>query len=603
MTLLLQNLTIRPESVQSLYASYLAAGFLVNRRYQRKLVWSIEEKRAFIDSLKSGYPVPLFLFAELPHGSETIFEIIDGMQRLNAIFAFLEGEFDVGGKYFDLETIPETKTQLDDKLLLQSLPKLDSNDCRKIVTYQCPLSVTRNKTDDEIDEIFRRINSHGKHLSRQELRQAGSTGHFAELVRKTAARIRGDVSASDRLDLAKMKQISITNRDLPYGIDVGKMFWVENKILTGDQVRESRDEELIADVLGYVLLDPKPPSRTDVLNEYYSDFRTEDGKERYEQIERSVQKHTETSLIARYMRIHDELREILTQSGKPFNQLMFPSAGSRVPRYFQVVFLALYDLIVLEGNRVYAPQQLVEKLDGIGEKHIQISEGGKWAATERENNVAAVKGIIKSAFRKAKETDPAIDSWVTEFENILTQSSTENNLYEWKQGLHRIVSPYEYDKDVVSQIAKTLSAMANRGPGTNGYVMIGVTDDLRTADQIKREHKIEAKKFRHFSIFGIDHEAKIASYRKGLDSYFQHVQQEIKNQPLTVAYRDKILSDMRLFQYFDRHIVLLKVTAIDEPCAFNDEYYQRSGSNADKFEGEGLKQLFKRFYGSGGHHT
>ena len=70
-----QDLAIRGESVERIYNYYLQSNFLVNRRYQRKLVWSIEEKQAFIDSIQQGFPIPLILVAEV----KSQFEIIDGM--------------------------------------------------------------------------------------------------------------------------------------------------------------------------------------------------------------------------------------------------------------------------------------------------------------------------------------------------------------------------------------------------------------------------------------------------------------------------------------------------------------------------------------------
>lgn len=83
-----QDLTNRNESVERVYGFNAENRFLVNRRYQRKLVWSIDEKRAFVDSLRQGFPVPLILLADVQHDEEDRFEIIDGMQRLNAIIAF-----------------------------------------------------------------------------------------------------------------------------------------------------------------------------------------------------------------------------------------------------------------------------------------------------------------------------------------------------------------------------------------------------------------------------------------------------------------------------------------------------------------------------------
>lgn len=103
----MQELTVRSESVQRIYNYYLEHTLIVNRRYQRKLVWSIEEKASFIDSIINSYPVPLILLAESKNEDKLILEIIDGMQRLNAITAFIENEFAVGGKYFDLEAMAE----------------------------------------------------------------------------------------------------------------------------------------------------------------------------------------------------------------------------------------------------------------------------------------------------------------------------------------------------------------------------------------------------------------------------------------------------------------------------------------------------------------
>lgn len=80
-------------SVQMAYQYYIENKFIVNRKYQRKLVWTMEEKAAFIDSLQKFYSVPLFLFANKNIEGVTSFEIIDGMQRLNAIMAFIENEY------------------------------------------------------------------------------------------------------------------------------------------------------------------------------------------------------------------------------------------------------------------------------------------------------------------------------------------------------------------------------------------------------------------------------------------------------------------------------------------------------------------------------
>ena len=72
--------------VSQAYRLYRSGNLLVNRKYQRKLIGSVDEKEKLIGSILNGYPIPLILLAERPqvHGSGK-YEIIDGMQRLNAI--------------------------------------------------------------------------------------------------------------------------------------------------------------------------------------------------------------------------------------------------------------------------------------------------------------------------------------------------------------------------------------------------------------------------------------------------------------------------------------------------------------------------------------
>lgn len=93
----------RPMTVNEAYRLYRSGNLLVNRKYQRKLVWTVSEKEKLIGSILLKYPIPLILLAERPqiHGSGK-YEIIDGMQRLNAIFSFIENTFPFEKEYFDI---------------------------------------------------------------------------------------------------------------------------------------------------------------------------------------------------------------------------------------------------------------------------------------------------------------------------------------------------------------------------------------------------------------------------------------------------------------------------------------------------------------------
>ena len=300
---------ISGKTLERSFEEYREGMFLVNRRYQRKLVWSLEEKKDFIDSMENGYPVPSFLFAVAEYKNKKRYEIIDGMQRLNAVFSFLENEFPtIDGHYFDLSSTAITKELLDSGELKQNEPILDRKKSVAIASYELPFSIYEESNTRIIDEVFRRINANGKHLSRQEIRQAGSTSEFAQLVRELATMLRGDVSHADVLLLSSMKDISI-QQDGPYGIKPEDVFWVKENIIDKKDLRLSLDEEIIADLLGAILSDVTPPSRVSVLDGYYN-YDEQESDNRGSKVEKQL--HTVGIDHARnqFLFIIDEIKKI-----------------------------------------------------------------------------------------------------------------------------------------------------------------------------------------------------------------------------------------------------------------------------------------------------
>jgi len=145
------------EKINNLFKdAYKRHLILVNRKYQRKLVWTIEEKRAFIDTLLHGYPVPLFLFAKTGNGKER--EIIDDLQRLDAIFSLIKQEFPVkweGKEYYcNRDALFCTSGDFE-----QNYPVLDFDFCMQFGEYELPTTTTDFEDTDIINEIFKRINS------------------------------------------------------------------------------------------------------------------------------------------------------------------------------------------------------------------------------------------------------------------------------------------------------------------------------------------------------------------------------------------------------------------------------------------------------------
>lgn len=590
------DLSIKGESIQSLYGSYLKETFLVNRRYQRKLVWTIEEKRSFIDSIVNGYPVPLVLLAEVKTDTGRKLEIIDGMQRMNAIMSFIDQEFDLQGNYFDLDTMADTKLLKDSAHIVQKNKVLDRKKCAEIVRYQIPLSVYQESGGNDIDEIFRRLNSGGRHLSKQELRQAGAVSKFASIVRKLASNIRGDSSASDILDLKSMNNISITNRNLDYGVPIEDIFWVKNNIITKEALRQSQDEEIIADIVAWVSTDKGLRSSSDILNQLYN-FNIDDSEEKSisSAIELQIQKINEEKVISNIQFVFDEIIDIISRSGKTFNSLLFGTQRAKISRYFQIVFYALYNLMVVERKVIINKDQLIELLSGAGDRTISLAAGGgNWSAKEKQTQSDALYGVINKCFEVSTIPDPARNQWVTRFENILMQSSTEQALYDFKVGLHALSeSGDKLDKETFSKIIKTLTSMANTFPNSVGYCLLGVADNKPTADRHKEIYGEDYISYSSFYITGIGPEAH--KFHGSIDKYFTKIVQLIKNEPITDRDKDNISRNITTVKYFDKDIIIMKIESDSKPSVYNSKYFVRHGSNIEEILPQNFGDLFARF--------
>ncbi len=588
-----QELTVKGESIERIYGQYRDQRLLVNRRYQRKLVWSIDEKVSFIDSIRQGFPVPIILFAESTTATTNLLEIIDGMQRLNAITSFIENDFAIDGNYFDLNTMALTKSLVDGEELEQKTPKLSRSSCVRIASYQLPISIYEFSEKGSVDEVFRRINSGGRKLSRQELRTAGATGEFAQTVRRLSAKIRGDDSAGDELLLNRMKLISITSRELNYGIPVDSIFWVNNGILSKEEVRQSRDEEIVADIVAYMVSTDPPSSRTEYFDDYYGVGADEASIKRYDEIEANVKKRSQDLVIADFQRVYDVLLLTLEQSKKTFSGLLFPDdAVARTPRYFQVVFLALHELLIKQNKQVSNFKSFATTLKGSG-THITIPEGGRWGSDHRQKQVNAFVGVIQKQFKKSKQSDPANVHWVSQLEALLSQSMTEQSAYDFKQGFLTLDGNRSFDQKSFEKILKTCVAISNLSPIAKGYVLVGIADNESTAKQVHKLDKEKPLSKFNFFVTGVEREAKHLG--KSLDQFFPEIIAKIKTSNVSQPLKEHLVREIKLVRYYDKSIVVFDVSAQEDPSSLASEYYSREGPSLSKLTPEDYPNLFKRF--------
>lgn len=67
-------------------------------QFQRTLVWTAEKKMSLIDSILRGYDLPKFYLQGKDGNDGFEFKVIDGKQRINAIWEFVENKFSLSKK-------------------------------------------------------------------------------------------------------------------------------------------------------------------------------------------------------------------------------------------------------------------------------------------------------------------------------------------------------------------------------------------------------------------------------------------------------------------------------------------------------------------------
>ncbi|OCH17623.1 DUF262 domain-containing protein [Aliivibrio logei] len=568
------NLEIASKTIEDLYDMYSNKLLIVNRRYQRKLVWSLDEKKALISSIIEEYPIPLLLFVKIKDGRE----ILDGMQRLEAVMGFVEQKFDFDGEYFDLDSTALTKDLKDRGVLKQNTPILSRSLSATFLRYKFAVS-EYSSDDSSIDEVFRRINSNGKRLTKQELRSAGNWSNFAELVRKISTIIRGDTSHSDILKLNSMSEISIGTDNLNYGICINDHFYVKNSVLTRNCIRGSDDEELVANILAYIALTKKPTSGSTSLDDFYG-VNSANVSQR-ENLDNFIQVTGSDKILNNFIYIYEVIKELFKDNNANFKKHILGdnSSSKKSPRYYQAVFLAIYELIINENLVISNEKGLFNKLKNSGAKVIQVTDGGRWTAIAREQSVEDLKAILRR-FCKLNQAKIQNHAWITEIDRIITSSKTEQTNYDFKQGFMRLDGTHDFDYDLLHKVIATCVGINNIGNDSRGFVLIGIADSQSCADRLLQMYSVDSIESNGFFIAGIDHEAN--EIFGSIDKYYQHIKSKISNLEFTEKLKQQLLKDIKICDYNGRHLIKIEIKSVGEVCTLDDNFYLRQGTSTDK---------------------
>lgn len=91
-------------SILEIYDKIQSKKLILDPAYQRNIIWKIDKKTSFIESLYMGIIIPPIYVVEVP--GETLlkgasYEVVDGKQRLSTIMGFIQDEFALSPKYLE----------------------------------------------------------------------------------------------------------------------------------------------------------------------------------------------------------------------------------------------------------------------------------------------------------------------------------------------------------------------------------------------------------------------------------------------------------------------------------------------------------------------
>lgn len=153
-------------------------GELIKPELQRKYVWTKGEASRFIDSILLGLPVPSVFFAK--ESDETML-IIDGFQRIMTVNDYVNGIFSGDEKIFKLTNSENINPRWRGKAFAELEPE-EKRRIRNTTIHAIIFEQKHPRDDTGMFQIFERINTGGRTLKAQEIRNCVYQGKCNDLL-------------------------------------------------------------------------------------------------------------------------------------------------------------------------------------------------------------------------------------------------------------------------------------------------------------------------------------------------------------------------------------------------------------------------------------
>ena len=179
---------------------------LLQPKFQRRDVWSDKARSYLIDTIIRGKPIPKLYMRVMfnPKTKRVIREIVDGQQRLKSVLLFFEDGFKIS-KTHNQDYAGKYLSEMDDEVR------------RDILNYRFALDDLGEMPDEEVHDIFARLNTYSTTLNNQELRHAKYFGEF------------------------RASAYTLAYEFMP--------FWQKNSIFTDKQILRMAEAEFVSELL------------------------------------------------------------------------------------------------------------------------------------------------------------------------------------------------------------------------------------------------------------------------------------------------------------------------------------------------------------------
>ena len=155
--------------ITAIYNGFKDGTLVVDRTYQRKTVWGVKDNIRLIETILLKLIIPeIFLwdFDTDPNNGATITHIVDGQQRINAIFDFIAGKYKLQKKYL-------TDNEIIDEYGDKYFEDLDDNTKKSIWSYEMSIIyLDKDFSIEEVRKMFYRLNLTDYNLNEQEKRNS-----------------------------------------------------------------------------------------------------------------------------------------------------------------------------------------------------------------------------------------------------------------------------------------------------------------------------------------------------------------------------------------------------------------------------------------------